>query len=564
MAYRAANGGEFAKTDDDRAIKNLTQSAIAGFDMHIFSATRARNLPVIFYILPFGRVPEFAMACGSGRPSICGILDMALTITNTNTLALLNILNKNLAAQANTFKQLTTGKRINSGKDDPAGLIALQNLNAELTAVNASLTNNQRSDSMLTIADSAIEEISNLLGEIETLVAASTSSANLTAAEISANQSQIDDALSAIDRIVKTTNFNGKKLLDGSFGIQTSNVAGNQYIENVRVFSRSQSTSDTALTVSRVASAQLASATFAFAGGSARTSGTTQVAITGTLGTAIVTLTSGLTLAQIVSTINAAKDQTGVSAIQRSTSVKLNSTTYGSDSFVSVEVLSGGKINATYGTSTGDGNTTNDIHSVSKQSGVDANITINGQAAGVDGLNVSYSANGLSLAFTLDSNFGKGNTGATRSTSFTVKAQGGATFQLGTTAETRSTIGIDSLATYNLGGGNGTARLSELKSGAAKALKTDVAGALTAVREAIKEVADVRGRIGGFQKFQVGSAINALQAAQTGLGEATSLIGDTDFAIATARLNQQQVLINAGISLLGVANQQAAAILSLL
>ncbi|MDO8631463.1 MAG: flagellin [Phycisphaerales bacterium] len=489
---------------------------------------------------------------------------MALTITNTNTLTLLNILNKNSVAQASTFKQLTTGKRINAGKDDPAGLIALQNLNAELTAVNTSLTNNQRSDSMLTVADSAIEEISNLLGEIETLTAASTSSANLTAAEISANQSQIDDALSAIDRIVNTTNFNGKKLLDGSFAVQTSNVAGNQYLNNVRIFSRSQSTSDTALTVSRVASAQLASATFAFAGGSARTSGSTQVAITGTLGTATVTLTSGLTQAQIVSTINAAKDQTGVSAIQNSTNVKLNSSTYGSDSFVSVEVISGGKINVTYGSATGDGNTTNDIQSASKQSGVDANITINGQSAGADGLNVSYSANGLSLAFTLDEDFGKGNTGATTSTSFTVKAQGGATFQLGTTSATRSTIGIDSLASYNLGGGNGSARLSELKSGASKALKTDVAGAYTSVREAIKEVADVRGRIGGFQKFQVGSSINALQAAQTGLGEAVSLIGDTDFAIATARLNQQQVLINASISLLGVANQQSAAILSLL
>ncbi len=489
---------------------------------------------------------------------------MALTVTNTNTLTLLNILNKNSAAQSDTFKQLTTGKRINAGKDDPAGLIALQNLNAELTAVNTSLTNNQRSDSMLTVADSAIGEISNLLNEIETLAAASTSSANLTAAEISANQGQIDNALEAIDRIVRTTNFNGKKLLDGAFAVQTSNVAGNQYIENVRIFSRSQSTSDTALTISRVASAQVASAAFAFAGGSARTSGTTQVAITGTLGTATITLTSGLTQAQIVSTINAAKDQTGVSAIQNSTNVKLNSTGYGTDSFVSVEVLSGGTINVNYGSATSDSSTTNDLRSFAKQSGVDANITINGQAAGADGLNVSYSANGLALAFTLDEDFGKGNTGATTSTSFTVKAQGGATFQLGTTAQTRATIGIDSLASYNLGGGNGTARLSELKSGGAKALKTDVAGALTSVREAIKEVADTRGRIGSFQKFQVGSAISALQAAQTGLGEAASLIGDTDYATATARLNQQQVLINSSISLLGVANQQAAAILSLL
>ncbi len=489
---------------------------------------------------------------------------MALTVTNTNTITLLNILNKNSAAQASTFKQLTTGRRINAGKDDPAGLIALQNLNAELTAVNTSLTNNQRTDSILTVADSAVEEISSLLNEIETLVVASTSEANLTASETAANQSQIDDALAAIDRIVNTTNFNGKKLLDGSFSIQTANVATNAYLSNMRVYSRSQATTATALTVNRVASAQLASATFAFAGGTARTSGTTQVAIAGSLGTATLTFTSGLTQAQIVSTINAAKDQTGVSAIQNSTNVKLNSTTYGTSAFVSVEVLSGGTINASYGTAYGDSNTTNDVQNISKRAGVDANITVNGQATGADGLNVVYSANGLSLAFTLDDDFGKGNTGATTSTTFTVLASGGATFQLGTTTSTRATIGIDSLATYNLGGGNGSARLSELKSGGSKALKTDAGGALTAVREAIAEVASIRGRLGGFQKFQVGSAISALQAAQTGLTEATSAIGDTDFALATARLNKETVLIQSSIQLLGVASQQAAQILSLL
>jgi|CXWL01.1.fsa_nt_gi flagellin len=489
---------------------------------------------------------------------------MALTVTNSNTLSLLNILNKNSAAQANTFRQLTTGKRINAGKDDPAGLIALQDINAELTAVNASLSNNQRTDSMLTVADSAIGEIGDLLAEIETLVVGSVSSANLTNSQIAANQSQIDDALTAIDRLVKTTNFNGKKLLDGTFSIQTANATGNQYLNNVRVFSRNQTTSDTSLSISRVTSALVASATFAFAGGTARTSGTTKVSITGSLGTATLTLTSGLTQAQIVTTINAAKDQTGVSAIQNSTNVELSASTYGSDSFVSVEVLSGGKINTTYGTATGDGNTTNDIQNISKQVGRDAVITVNGQSTNADGFDVSYSANGLALAFTLDENFGKGNTGATTSTSFTVKSTGGATFQLGTTSNTRSTIGIDSLSSAYLGGGNNTARLSELVSGGSKALKTDVAGALDAVREAISEVSEVRGRVGSFQKYQVGSAISGLQAAQTGLTEAASVIGDTDFAVATAQLNRQQVLIQSGISLLGVANQQAAQILSLL
>ncbi len=488
---------------------------------------------------------------------------MALTVTNTNTITLLNILNKNSIDMASTLKQLSTGKRINAGKDDPAGLIALSSLNAELTAVSTSITNNQRTDSMLTVMDSSINEISSLLFEIERLVVASTSDANLTASEISANQSQVDDALTAIDRIVSTSNFNGKKLLDGTFSIQTAGVATNSNIDSLRVFSRSQVTTDTVLDVTRVASAQTALAVFADSGATARTSGTTEVAVAGSLGTATITLASGLTQAQIVSTINAAKAQTGVSAIQNATDIKLNSTTFGTDAFVSVEVLSGGTINSSYGTATSDGSTANDIQNVSKQAGVDASITINGQSTGADGLNVSYSANGLSLEFTLANEFGTGATAAT-ATAFTVNASGGATFQLGTTASTRSTIGVDSLASYNLGGGNGTVRMSALKAGGSAELKSDAGSALTAVREAIGEVASIRGRIGGFQKFQVGSAVNSLQAAQIGLTEAASVIGDTDFAVATAKLNREQILIQSGIALLGVANQQAGQILSLL
>ncbi|MCH7808434.1 MAG: hypothetical protein IIB60_04355 [Planctomycetes bacterium] len=489
---------------------------------------------------------------------------MALTITNTSTLALLNILNRNVADQATTLRQLTTGKRINTGKDDPAGLIALVNINAELRAVDTSLVNNQRTDSMLTVADQAIAEISNLLGEIQTLVQATSSDANLTASEVAANQAQVDDALSAIDRIVSTTNFNGKRLIDGSFSIQTAGVT-NTTVTNLRVFSRSQVTSDTILNVNRVASAQTAQATAALLApaSTTRTSGTTQLAIAGTLGTVTLTIASAQTQAQVVTTINAATGQTGVSAMVTATGIDLSSTTFGSDSFVSVEVLSGGTVNSSYGTATSDGSTANDFVAISKTAGVDANITINGQTAGTDGLNVTFSANGLSLGFTLNEAFGSGAV-SSATASFTVKAAGGATFQLGTTTATRATIGVDSLATFNLGGGNGSAKLSELKAGGSVDLDSDVGGALTAVREAISEVASIRGRIGGFQKFQVGSAISSLQAAQTGLGEAASAIGDTDFAVATANLIRSQVLIQSSVQLLGVANQQAALILQLL
>jgi len=499
---------------------------------------------------------------------------MALTVTNTNTIQLLNILNKNSAAQSTTIKQLTTGKRITSGKDDPAGLIALSGLNAELRAVESSLINNQRTDSMLTVADQAIGEISSLLGEIETLIVASSSDSNLTASEIAANQSQIDDALSAIDRIVSTTNFNGKKLLDGSFSIQTTGVDSDK-VGHLRVFSRSQATSDLTLTVNRVTSAQLATVNFqtdSTTVGNLTTSGTTQVAIAGTLGTATVQLVDGLDHTGIAAAINAATDQTGVTAVVSTVAagalagakaINLESTAYGSDAFVSVEVLSGGAVNSPSGTPDNTEGGDDDFNSAVKTAGVDAVITVNGQATGVDGLDVSYSANGLSLEFTLAEEFGDG-TDADEDTTFTVKASGGATFQLGTTASTRATIGLDALATYNLGGGNSSVRLSALKSGGAADLRTDVASALTAVREAIGQIASTRGRVGGFQKFQVGASIASLQAAQNGLSEAASVIGDTDFAVATANLTQQQVLLQAGINLLGVVNQQSAQILALL
>ena len=216
---------------------------------------------------------------------------MALTINNTNTLSLLNTLNRNSTLQSTTMTQLTTGKRINAGKDDPAGLIAVSGLDAELTAVNASLDNNQRTDSMLSVLDGAVGEISSLLGEIERLVVASTNDAALTDAEIFANQAQIDDALTAIDRIVNTTNFNGKRLIDGSFSIGTTGV-DTDFIENVRVFSRGQGSASTSLSVERVASAQTASATFGFMGATGATDGETTVAISGRLGTATLTRVS--------------------------------------------------------------------------------------------------------------------------------------------------------------------------------------------------------------------------------------------------------------------------------
>ena len=81
---------------------------------------------------------------------------MGLTVTNTNTFQLLSILNRTSKAQNNVITQLSTGLRINRGADDPAGLIALKSLQAEIGAVDASIANNQRTDAVLGVADNAL------------------------------------------------------------------------------------------------------------------------------------------------------------------------------------------------------------------------------------------------------------------------------------------------------------------------------------------------------------------------------------------------------------------------
>jgi flagellin len=489
---------------------------------------------------------------------------MALTVTNTNSLTLLNILNRTSARQSNILTQLTTGKRINKGSDDPAGLIALEALNAELTSVNAGIINNQRTDSQLSVADSALGEVSSLLSEINSLVSASSNTGGLSAAEINTNQAQIDSAITAIDRIIRTTSFNGKRLLDGSLGINTTGVDSTK-VTNLRVFTRPEASSAIQVTATITASAQTASAAFGgdfnAAGTNINTSGTSQVTITGTLGTATLTLGSGLTRSEIITAVNAATSQTGVSATVNGTTnnIDLDTTGYGSDEFISVNVISGGTLRDNVNS------TTSTIINSSNTKGVDATVTVNGQTAQVDGLDVNFTANGLSFQYSLATAYGNGSVANRSDTeTFNVEITGGATFQLGSDTSTRQTIGLNAVFSQNLGGGDAGGFLSDLRGGGTASLVNDPATALKTIKKAVQDLATERGRIGAFQKFQVRSSINALEATKTQLTAASSIIGDTDFAAATAALNRESVLLNSGISLLGLANQQTSQILSLL
>ena len=473
---------------------------------------------------------------------------MGLSVTNTNTLNLLNIINKTSLAQSKTLTQLSTGSRLNRGADNPAGLLAVESLNAELTSVNAAIDNNMRADSMLNTADGALKEVGSLLSDIESLVAASASDGGLSASELAANQSQIDSAIESIDRIVKTTSFNGKRLLDGSQGIQVTGLA-NDTADNLRVYSRGSSADDFDITATVKTAAAVASGTITV-GAAATLSSETALVISGTEGTTTITLGVGDDKDDIKAAINAASATTGVTASATAAgAVVLKTSGSGSDEFVSAKVLSGGGLSS--------GSSLNDV---SRAEGVDAVVTINGRDVTADGSDVYYSANGFSLSFSL----GTALDAAGNTETFTIKAAGGMTFQLGSDSNTRSTIGVDSLATYALGGGDSGGMLSDLKSGGTLDLAEKSSDTLKVIRKAISDVAGARGRIGGFQKFQVQTSINSLNETKSALTDAKGVIADTDFAMATSELNRQSVLLNSGISLLGLANQQSAQILSLL
>jgi flagellin len=462
---------------------------------------------------------------------------MGLSVNNTNTLSLLNILNKTSQSQTDSLQRLSTGHKINAGKDDPAGLIAVSSLNAELTGVNAAISNGQRANSMLSVADKSLEEVGNLLSQIETLAAQSTSSGGLSSAEISANQSQIDNAINSINRIIQTTTFNGKKLLDGQQSIRSS-ASNATNISDVKVFSRPTSSDSQTFSVQVVTAGAVASATLA----DTNSVSAAEFTVAGSLGTATITVDDSEALTSIRDKIVAAAGETGVSASVSGQELHIQSRSYGDDAFVSAQFISGD----------------NDFTTVAHTTGSDAEVNVNGQRAFVDGLRVSFNSNGTSGEFYLtDAGNAAGDAGDLSI------AGGGMTFQLGTSSSTQATLGVEGLFAHQLGNSS-DGYLSTLKSGGANDLSANANNAVAIAKAALNQVATQRGRIGGFQKFQVETSVNSMNATKEALGSALGVIDNVDYALETSELSKQQVLMQSAISLLGVTSQQSSQILSLL
>ena len=120
--------------------------------------------------------------------------------SSTSTLSALSALDRTQRRLSDVFKRLATGRRINSGKDDPAGLIAASRLSSELGRLEAQSRSLQRADANAAIAEGNAAQLSALFSDLNTLVIAGSNQAGLSKAEIAANQMQIDNTVASIQR----------------------------------------------------------------------------------------------------------------------------------------------------------------------------------------------------------------------------------------------------------------------------------------------------------------------------------------------------------------------------
>jgi flagellin len=464
---------------------------------------------------------------------------MSWTLSDSGFYNIISAMSRTQVQQQTVMARLSTSQRINSAADDPSGLIASLLLGSELSSIQAASQNASRANSMLATADGAIGQISGLVTDIKSLATSLANDGGLTADEKQAKQSEIDSAIASIDRLVNTTSYNGKNLINGTYGIATAGVDPTK-ITDVDITGKASLTS-AAVNVKVVSAAEKGQVSFTGAGMSALNSVTLN--ITGNLGSMAMNFAGGATIAQMATQINAASATTGVHASASGGKLYMVSQHYGGDELVKVETLGG--------TFSLDGGVTQDT-------GKNANVTVNGQTAGVHGLDVSFNTGAVSGNITLKESF----TAAAGGTEAFTATGGGATFALAPSVTNLSNIGMSNLTSSKLG--NGTlGYLNSLGTGGANCAMTHPNQAAQIADAAGFQVARARANVGAFQKYTIGSMQNMLAQSETSLSSSISNIMDTDYATEVANMTRLNTLYQAQISTLAMMGKQTSSLLNL-
>ncbi len=490
------------------------------------------------------------------------------------------------------LERLSTGLRINRGKDDPAGLIISERISTELKGINQAIANSERASSVIATTEGSLTEINDLLNSIKALTVEAANSGAISDEERDANQLQIDSAIQSITRIANTATFGGQKLLDGSLGYITSGVAVSTITKSNITAASFINAGSINVSVDVIASAQkgslyLSGDNSAIAGPPADgiiVSATT-IQVRGPLGVREIDILSGTTFAAVAASVNALTGLTGVtaelvSATDSSSGLAFRSEGFGSDNFVSVERLDK-PANATLDNFNlvkidANANVPADIWTATtvaatRDEGRDVQALINGNVASGDGLEVSIGSPSLALKLDLAESYATDP--SLTVTTFDITG-GGSLYQLGPSVNAlqQSNIGIQSTAAEALGGvfKNGVSNfLSSLQTGKSNSLAAadasrDYSTLSEIVEASIDEISILRGRLGAFERNVLEANSRSLQGAFENLTASQSLIRDADFAAESSELTRAQILQSSGTTVLSLANQQSQQVLQLL
>lgn len=479
---------------------------------------------------------------------------------NTN-IASMNAINKlvsNNEDLTTRLQRLSSGLRINTGKDDPAGLIASENLRSEMAGIRSGISNSIRASNVIATAEGALNEISSLMVDLKELLVSTANTGALSSEEIDANQLQVDSAINTIQRIANATEFNGIKLLNGNkdytiTGEDTAQI-GELHVNTAKLVDGAAMT----VNINQTTSAQTG---VAFLSGAAVSSTMPlSIQIGSGQGTTELTFAAGTAQADVNTAINAVREVTGVSAHVSGGVIKLESVDFGSNAYVSVQILSG-KVD---GTGTGmkvNGDAAGTNSATVKAYGEDIAATVNGTAATGSGKKLTIRTAMLDAEIDLTA----AQALSTSTTTFSVTG-GGASFAIGSKVDA---IGMESIGIMNVApsqlGNSDDGYLNTLKTGATNSLSGDnIFTAQRIIADAILDISKLRGRLGAFQKNTIETNINSLNVTLENVTASESAIRDADFAVESAALTRSQILVQSNTSILSMANAMPQSVLALL
>ena len=482
---------------------------------------------------------------------------MALSVvTNTASLNAQRNLTKSGEGLATSMQRLSSGMRINSAKDDAAGMQIANRLTSQINGLGVAQRNANDGISMAQTAEGAMQESSNILQRMRDLSLQSANGSN-SADDRSALQKEMGALQQELTRIAETTKFGATSLLDGSFGTkqfqvgananETINVTlGNMSADAIGAYEVNDSSAVLGLPATQTAPLATAIATVA----------TASLNINGTaIPDAGVTAKGA---AEVADTINDAS--AGVKAIAK-LDVTFSALTSADNSVLTFQ-KAGGVVD-TYNLATFGG----DVDRLAEEmqaDGYDAvvdNGSLTIKAVGVDGIQM---------------------TGTTGTATLTNNATGGAAIAGGATNNDISISSTLTLSSANKIGISGTdvddilaEGTSITATGGTGSLTTvesiDISGttsagsqdALIVIDAALAQIDSTRAGLGAVQN-RFSHTISNLANVSENVSASRSRIQDTDFASETAMMTKNQILQQAGTSILSQANQIPQAAISLL